>query len=129
MRRNLVAEVFAGRSAPSGTAGPVLRALRACVVLGVIFAGTLSGSVADDHIADRDLLDAAREAMLQGSDPGAFVAEWPGALNFTLASVGASDDKGVTTTLKMEKLDGTLRQREAAQHLELGIGGLAAKGR
>ena len=60
-------------------------------------------------------------AVADRLDPGAFAAEWPGALNFTLASVGASDDKGVTTTLKMEKLDGSLRQRPVSGTADLTI--------
>lgn len=53
-------------------------------------------------------------------DPGTFAAGWPGALNFTLASVGSSDGTGATTTtLKMEKLDGTLRQRPVSGTADL----------
>lgn len=54
-------------------------------------------------------------------DPGAFAADWPGALNFKLASVGRSDDAGVTATLKLEKLDGQLRQRPVSGTADISV--------
>lgn len=44
-------------------------------------------------------------------DPGAFAAQWPGAINAKLATEGHSDDAGVTASVKIAQLDGTLRQR------------------
>lgn len=44
-------------------------------------------------------------------DPGAFAAQWPGAIDAKLATQGHSDETGVTAALRIEKLDGTLRQR------------------
>lgn len=54
-------------------------------------------------------------------DPGAIAAEWPGALNLQLATEGKSDDQGITATVKMPKLDGTLRQRPVTGTADLRI--------
>ncbi|TDR41679.1 autotransporter secretion inner membrane protein TamB [Tahibacter aquaticus] len=54
-------------------------------------------------------------------DPGAFAPEWPGALNFTLASEGRSEEKGISATLKLDKLDGSLRQRPVSGTADLKI--------
>ena len=43
-------------------------------------------------------------------DPGAFAEEWPGAIDFALATNGKVD-KGPPATIKLDKLSGTLRQR------------------
>lgn len=44
-------------------------------------------------------------------DPGAFAAQWPGAITARLTTEGHNDDAGVTASLKIAQLDGTLRQR------------------
>jgi translocation and assembly module TamB len=54
-------------------------------------------------------------------DPGAFAAEWPGALNFDLATDGTLTDKGPDATLKLKQLGGTLRQRPLSGQADLKI--------
>ena len=44
-------------------------------------------------------------------DPGAFARQWPGALDFDLASDGTLTDHGPDATFKLERLRGTLRKR------------------
>ncbi|MGH8171883.1 MAG: translocation/assembly module TamB domain-containing protein, partial [Rhodanobacteraceae bacterium] len=52
-------------------------------------------------------------------DPGAFAAEWPGALDFDLATNGTLTDKGPDATIKLEKLGGTLRKRPVSGNADL----------
>jgi translocation and assembly module TamB len=47
-------------------------------------------------------------------DPGAFVKDWPGAVDFTLSTNGQMEKDGPVGTLKLEKLGGSLRQRPLA---------------
>ncbi|UXI67550.1 translocation/assembly module TamB domain-containing protein [Tahibacter amnicola] len=51
------------------------------------------------------------EVRAERFDPGALVAGWPGSLGLTLHSEGSLADAGVTASVKLDKLDGTLRQR------------------
>ena len=52
-------------------------------------------------------------------DPGAFAAEWPGALDFTLATDGTLTDNGPDATIKLDKLGGTLRKRPLSGNADL----------
>ncbi|NCT67122.1 MAG: pathogenicity protein [Rhodanobacteraceae bacterium] len=52
-------------------------------------------------------------------DPGAFVASWPGALDFDLASDGSLTDRGPEATLKLDRLGGSLRQRPLSGRADL----------
>ncbi len=58
-------------------------------------------------------------ANAQRLDPGAFLAEWPGALDFALTSHGTFADAGPEATIKLEGLGGTLRQRPVSGHADL----------
>lgn len=57
-------------------------------------------------------------AKAQRFDPGAFVASWPGMLNFDLATAGSLAPE-LQGSLKLERLDGTLRQRPLAGNADL----------
>lgn len=52
-------------------------------------------------------------------DPGAFAADWPGALDFTLASSGQVTDQGPTGALKLDSLAGSLRKRPISGSADL----------
>jgi len=52
-------------------------------------------------------------------DPGAFAAEWPGALDFDLATNGTLTDNGPDATIKLDKLGGTLRKRPLSGNADL----------
>jgi translocation and assembly module TamB len=52
-------------------------------------------------------------------DPGAFAAEWPGAIDADIASDGTLTDQGPEATLRIGKLGGTLRKRPLAGHADL----------
>ncbi len=54
-------------------------------------------------------------------DPGAFAADWPGALDFDLASDGTLTNRGPDATVKLERLGGTLRKRTIAGRADLRI--------
>lgn len=54
-------------------------------------------------------------------DPGAFAADWPGALNFDLATDGTMTDKGPDATIKLAGLGGTLRKRPVSGSADLTI--------
>lgn len=68
-------------------------------------------------------LDAAGEIMLKPRigwnleasavrfDPGAFVRDWPGAVDFHLSTKGDVDNNGPEGTLTLDRLGGRLRQR------------------
>lgn len=60
-------------------------------------------------------------AKAQRLDPGAFAADWPGALDFDLASTGTLTDQGPDTTLRIDRLGGTLRQRPVGGQADLTI--------
>ena len=44
-------------------------------------------------------------------DPGAFLADWPGAINFALQTSGTLTDNGPEATLRLDQVGGTLRER------------------
>ena len=52
-------------------------------------------------------------------DPGAFAAEWPGAIDFELATEGTLTDNGPDATIKLDKLGGTLRKRPVSGNADL----------
>jgi translocation and assembly module TamB len=52
-------------------------------------------------------------------DPGAFAAEWPGALDFDLVSTGTMTDNGPDATVKLDKLGGTLRKRPVSGNADV----------
>ncbi|GAA0722113.1 translocation/assembly module TamB domain-containing protein [Dokdonella soli] len=54
-------------------------------------------------------------------DPGAFAAEWPGALDFNLATDGVMTDKGPDATIELDRLGGTLRKRPISGNADLKI--------
>src|SRR6185437_13371662 len=54
------------------------------------------------------------DAVAKRFDPGAILAGWNGALDFTLASDGKLTPQGPVATLKLDKVAGTLRQRSIA---------------
>ncbi len=54
-------------------------------------------------------------------DPGAFAADWPGALDFDLASDGHMTDRGPDTTIKLNQLGGSLRKRPVSGKADLRI--------
>ncbi len=54
-------------------------------------------------------------------DPGAFAADWPGALDFDLASDGKLTDKGPDATIRLGTLAGTLRKRAISGKADLRI--------
>ncbi|HEY0180895.1 MAG TPA: translocation/assembly module TamB domain-containing protein [Dokdonella sp.] len=54
-------------------------------------------------------------------DPGAFAAEWPGALDFDLATAGTMTERGPDATIKLDRLGGTLRRRPLSGHADLAL--------
>ena len=54
------------------------------------------------------------DAVAKRFDPGTILAGWNGALDFTLASDGKLTPQGPVATLKLDKVAGTLRQRNLA---------------
>lgn len=58
-------------------------------------------------------------AKAQRFDPGAYAAEWPGALDFDLASKGRLTDDGPDATITLDKLGGTLRKRPVSGSADL----------
>ena len=52
-------------------------------------------------------------------DPGAFAKDWPGAINLALETNGTLEKEGAEGKLKLERLDGTLRQRKLAGTADL----------
>lgn len=54
------------------------------------------------------------DAVAKRFDPGAILAGWNGALDFTLASDGKLTPQGPVATLKLDKVAGTLRERNLA---------------
>ncbi|MGA9421802.1 MAG: translocation/assembly module TamB domain-containing protein [Rhodanobacteraceae bacterium] len=54
-------------------------------------------------------------------DPGAFAADWPGAIDLHLTSAGTLTDHGPDATIKLDKLGGTLRQRPLSGHADVTI--------
>jgi translocation and assembly module TamB len=54
------------------------------------------------------------DAVAKRFDPGAILAEWHGAMDFTLATEGHILPQGPEATLKLDNVAGTLRQRSIA---------------
>ncbi|MEO7433045.1 MAG: translocation/assembly module TamB domain-containing protein [Dokdonella sp.] len=54
-------------------------------------------------------------------DPGAFSAQWPGALDFDLVTNGTLTDRGPDATIKLDHLGGTLRKRPLSGSADLTI--------
>jgi len=54
------------------------------------------------------------EAKASQFDPGAFAAQWPGALTFALSTNGNVEKDGPRGTVRLDQLGGTLRQRALA---------------
>lgn len=85
-------------------------------------AGTNAGSLeASGDITLKPVLGWKLAAKADRLDPGAFARDWPGALNLSLATEGQKTDAGVTTSLKIDRLDGTLRQRPVSGKADLRI--------
>ena len=53
----------------------------------------------------------ALDAKATQLDPGAFVKQWPGAIDFALSTTGQLGKDGPHGSLKLDQLHGTLRQR------------------
>lgn len=60
-------------------------------------------------------LDATAKAL----DPGAFVAQWNGALDFALTTRGTLTDRGPDATFKLDRLTGTLRERKVSGNADV----------
>lgn len=54
-------------------------------------------------------------------DPGAYAADWPGAIDFDLASKGQLTDNGPAATIQLAKLGGTLRKRPVSGSADLAL--------
>ncbi len=52
-------------------------------------------------------------------DPGAFVADWPGAIDFVLSTAGTQTDKGPEATLALSKVGGHLRGKPLSGSADL----------
>ncbi len=61
------------------------------------------------------------EATATAFDPGAFAADWKGALDFALATDGRMTDAGPETTIRLDRLAGTLRDRPVSGKADLSI--------
>ena len=61
------------------------------------------------------------KAKADGLDPGVFAKDWPGAINFALASNGTMEKDGAAGKLKLERLDGTLRQRKLSGDADVSV--------
>jgi translocation and assembly module TamB len=59
------------------------------------------------------------KANAENLDPGVFAKDWPGAINLALATNGTLEKEGAEGKLKLERLDGTLRQRKLAGAADL----------
>lgn len=62
-------------------------------------------------------LDAKADRL----DPGAFAKDWPGAIDFTLATRGTLTDTGPDATLRIDRLGGTLRKRALSGKADLAL--------
>jgi len=90
-------------------------------------AGTLEGS---GTLALGDVPRWNVAAKATHVDPGALFAQWPGALDFTLASEGEWSDAGAQGHVKLDALGGTLRGRTISGAADLDIApGWAIAGR
>ncbi len=61
------------------------------------------------------------DATANRFDPGAFFADWPGAVDFQLATQGHLADDGPDATVKLTDLGGNLRERALSGHADLAI--------
>jgi translocation and assembly module TamB len=61
------------------------------------------------------------DATANRFNPGAFFADWPGAIDFQLATQGHLTDDGPDATVKLTDLDGKLRERALSGHADLAI--------
>jgi translocation and assembly module TamB len=61
------------------------------------------------------------DAKAHKLDPGAFAKEWPGAIDFDLATHGTLTDRGPQATIKLDRLGGTLRKRALSGKADLAI--------
>jgi len=59
------------------------------------------------------------EAKANRLDPGAFAAQWPGALSFDVATSGTVEKDGAHGRLRLDRLSGTLRQRSVSGNGDL----------
>lgn len=83
--------------------------------------GAKGGLDAQGTIALKPALGWRLTAKANQLDPGAFAADWPGALNFELATDGTMTDKGPDATIKLDGLGGTLRKRAVSGSADLKI--------
>lgn len=81
-------------------------------------AGSLSAS---GDVTLKPALGWKLDIVADRLDPGAIAVEWPGALNLQLATEGRRNADGISATLKMPRLDGTLRQRPVTGTADLRI--------
>ena len=61
------------------------------------------------------------DAVANRFDPGAFAADWNGALDFTLGTRGTLTDEGPEATLVLDRVGGTLRGRKLGGKGELSV--------
>jgi translocation and assembly module TamB len=61
------------------------------------------------------------DAKAHKLDPGAFAKEWPGAIDFDLATKGTLTDAGPDATIRLDHLGGTLRKRALSGKADLAI--------
>lgn len=59
------------------------------------------------------------EAHAAHFDPGAFASRWPGDLNFTLATQGDIDDVGPQARVRLQDLQGRLRDRALSGQIDV----------
>lgn len=59
------------------------------------------------------------EAKASKLDPGAFLADWPGAVDFVLSSAGTMTDNGPKATLTLDNVGGSLRDRPLSGSADL----------
>ena len=60
-------------------------------------------------------------AKAQRFDPGVYATDWPGALDFDLASKGQLTDAGPDATIALTKLGGTLRKRPVSGSADIEV--------
>ena len=61
------------------------------------------------------------DAKANRLDPGAFAKEWPGAVDFDLATKGTLTDHGPDATIRLDHLGGTLRKRALSGKADLAL--------
>ncbi len=59
------------------------------------------------------------DATANHLNPGAFFADWPGAIDFVLTTSGTQTDQGPDATLAMSKVGGSLRQKPLSGSADL----------